>query len=35
MDQFGTDVASEAMQKVAAAFQELADVIFLTTEPVA
>ena len=35
MDQFGTDVASEAMQKVAAAFQELADVIFLTTEPIA
>lgn len=32
MGQFGTDVASEAMQKVAAAFQELADVTFLTTE---
>lgn len=32
MDQFGADVASETMQKVAAAFQGMADVTFLTTE---
>jgi hypothetical protein len=33
MDQFGQDVASETMQAVAAAFQDMADVTFLTTDP--
>lgn len=32
-DQFGRDVAGEAMQAVAAEFQAMADVVFLTTEP--
>ncbi|WP_199554233.1 REDY-like protein HapK [Sandaracinobacteroides hominis] len=32
MDQFGADVAGEAMQKIAAQFQGMADVTFLTTE---
>lgn len=35
MDRFGADCATEAMVKLAAQFQQLADVIFLTTEPVA
>ncbi len=35
MDRFGADVASSKMQAIAAAFQEMADVTFLTTEPVA
>lgn len=34
MDQFGQDVSTEAMQKVAAAFQGMADVTFLTTEQI-
>lgn len=34
MDQFGADVASETMQKVAAAFQGMADVTFLLTEKI-
>ncbi len=33
MDQFGRDVAGEAMVRVAHEFQQLADVTFLTTEP--
>jgi hypothetical protein len=33
MDQFGRDAAGETMVRVAQAFQQLADVIFLTTEP--
>lgn len=32
MDQFGRDVATPTMQRVAAEFQEMADVIFLTTD---
>ncbi len=32
MTQFGTDVATDAMQKVAAEFGQMADVVFLTTE---
>ena len=32
-DQFGRDVASEAMSRIAAEFQSIADVVFLTTEP--
>jgi len=35
MDQFGQDVATPAMQAIAAAFQSLADVTFLTTQAVA
>ena len=35
MGAFGEDVAGAVMQKVAAEFQEMADVIFLTTEPLA
>lgn len=35
MDQFGRDVASEAMQAVAAAFNEMVDVTFITTQEVA
>lgn len=34
MDAFGADVSTAAMQEVAAAFQGMADVIFLTTEQV-
>ena len=34
-EQFGRDVATEAMTRVAQAFQELADVSFMLTEPVA
>lgn len=34
MDRFGADCATDAMTRIAAAFQELADVTFLTTEPV-
>ncbi len=34
MAQFGADVATEAMQAVAQAFRAMADVTFLTTEPV-
>ena len=32
-DQFGRDVAGEAMQAIAAEFQTMADVVFLRTEP--
>ena len=35
MDQFGKDVATPAMQQVAAAFQDMADVVFLTTDRIA
>ena len=35
MAQFGEDVSTAAMQAVAAAFQDMADVTFLTTEPLA
>lgn len=34
MDAFGQDVASPAMQAIAAEFQGLADVVFLTTEEI-
>lgn len=34
MDQFGQDVATEAMQSIAAAFQSMADITFLTTEQI-
>jgi hypothetical protein len=34
MDQFGKDVATETMQKVAAAFGAMADVTFMTTEEI-
>lgn len=34
MSGFGADVASETMQKVAAEFGAMADVVFLTTEQV-
>ena len=33
MARFGEDVATATMQAVAAAFQDMADVIFLTTAP--
>jgi hypothetical protein len=33
MDQFGQDVSTPQMQGVAAAFNRLAEVVFLTTEP--
>ena len=32
-DQFGRDVATEVMQKIAAEFSAMADVTFITTEP--
>lgn len=32
MDAFGADIATEAMQAIAATFQAMADVTFLTTE---
>ena len=35
MGAFGEEVAGAVMQKVAAEFQEMADVTFLTTEPLA
>jgi len=35
MDQFGRDVATEAMQAVAAAFNEMVDVTFITTQEIA
>jgi hypothetical protein len=35
MEQFGQDVAAQAMQEVAAAFGGMVDVTFLTTEEVA
>jgi hypothetical protein len=35
MEQFGADVASAAMQEVAAAFQGMVEVTFLTTEEIA
>jgi hypothetical protein len=35
MEQFGRDVATEAMNEVAAAFQGMVEVIFLTTEEIA
>jgi len=34
MDKFGTDVATAAMQEVAAAFQGMVEVTFLTTEEI-
>ncbi|WJT00298.1 REDY-like protein HapK [Novosphingobium humi] len=34
MDQFGRDVATEAMQAVAAAFGEMVDVTFITTQEI-
>lgn len=34
MDAFGHDVSSSTMQAIAAAFQEMADVTFLTTEQI-
>ncbi|MDR6707262.1 MULTISPECIES: REDY-like protein HapK [unclassified Novosphingobium] len=34
MEQFGRDVATEAMQAVAAAFQGMVDVTFITTEEI-
>jgi hypothetical protein len=34
MDAFGKDVSGSTMQSIAAAFQEMVDVTFLTTEPV-
>ena len=34
MDRFGEDVTTAAMQAVAARFEELADVVFLTTEEI-
>ncbi len=33
MDQFGQDTSTPAMQAIAAAFQDMADVTFLMTEP--
>jgi hypothetical protein len=33
MDQFGQDVATPVMQKVASEFQAIADVTFILTEP--
>jgi len=33
MGQFGTDVATPTMQKIAGEFQGMADVMFLLTEP--
>jgi hypothetical protein len=33
MDQFGKDVSTTAMQAIAAAFGDMVDVTFLTTEP--
>ena len=35
MEAFGRDVAGEAMQRIAAEFQAIAEVVFLTTEPLA
>jgi hypothetical protein len=35
MQRFGADCASDAMTRIAAAFQEMADVTFLTTEQLA
>jgi hypothetical protein len=35
MAQFGADCATDVMTKIAAAFQEMADVTFLTTEKLA
>lgn len=34
MEQFGRDAATDTMQAIAAAFQDMADVTFLTTEQV-
>jgi hypothetical protein len=34
MDQFGRDASSEVMQDIAAKFQGMADVIFLSTEEI-
>lgn len=34
MDQFGQDVSTSTMQSIAAAFQEMAEVTFLTTEQI-
>jgi hypothetical protein len=35
MDAFGRDVATPAMQEVAASFQAMVDVVFVTTERIA
>lgn len=35
MEAFGADCATDAMTKIAAAFQGMADVSFMTTEPLA
>ena len=35
MCRFGDDVSTAAMQEVATAFQGMADVVFVTTEPIA
>ena len=35
MEAFGADCATDAMTKIAAAFQGMADVTFMTTEPLA
>jgi hypothetical protein len=35
MERFGADCATDAMTKIAAAFQDMADVTFLTTEKLA
>ena len=35
MAAFGADVASAPMQAIAASFQEMVDVVFITTEPLA
>ncbi|WP_029011449.1 REDY-like protein HapK [Niveispirillum irakense] len=32
MDQFGKDIAAETMQKIAAQFQDMADVTFILTD---
>ncbi|KPF87177.1 REDY-like protein HapK [alpha proteobacterium AAP38] len=32
MDQFGRDIAAEAMQKIVAQFQDMADVTFILTD---
>ena len=34
MDQFGRDASTEAMQAIAAKFQTMADVIFISTEEI-
>lgn len=34
MDQFGKDISTETMQKIAAQFQEMADVTFIQTDKI-